>query len=178
MDCSLRLRDGCRGRGWTLGIARYSGDDLAWYRVFSLCPRPRRVLSRRGLAVGGRREASREERMALLPGSVVLRLQGDPAAVELAMSEAALTGFLAWMESAPPGSDWDRRVAQQLSGPTAPASAALAAGHPHDVAAGVRDPAQDEQQVRETVEVLRGERVRHVRLGLEQQPRWSARPGA
>jgi hypothetical protein len=26
-----------------------------------------------------------------------------PAPVELAMSEAALTGFLSWLESAPPG---------------------------------------------------------------------------
>src|SRR4051812_33109682 len=50
-DCSLRLRPATNprtGQGWTLGIARYSGDTLEWYRVFSYALRPKRVLGRRG----------------------------------------------------------------------------------------------------------------------------------
>jgi hypothetical protein len=33
----------------------------------------------------------------------VITRQGDPVDIELAMSEAALTGFLAWIESSAPG---------------------------------------------------------------------------
>ena len=29
------------GRGWLLGLGRYSGDALEWFRIFSLSPRPR-----------------------------------------------------------------------------------------------------------------------------------------
>ena len=42
-DCSLRLREAPHGKGWVLGVGRYNGDDLEWYRVFSYSPRPRRV---------------------------------------------------------------------------------------------------------------------------------------
>ncbi|MFD0529913.1 DUF2550 family protein [Kitasatospora arboriphila] len=44
-----------------------------------------------------------QEELALLSGSVVLRCLHDGAPLELAMSEDALTGFLAWLEAAPPG---------------------------------------------------------------------------
>ena len=33
---------------------------------------------------------------------------GEAGSVELAMSEAALTGFLSWLEAAPPGSYMDQ----------------------------------------------------------------------
>jgi hypothetical protein len=29
--------------------------------------------------------------------------------LEIAMSEASLTGFQSWLESGPPGTDWNRR---------------------------------------------------------------------
>ena len=107
VDCSLRLRTGVPHRGWTLGVAVYTGEELAWYRIFSLSNRPRRVLARRGLSVAGRREPSAQERMALLPGSVVLMLGDGGPTVEIAMTDAALTGFLSWLEGSPPGSDWN-----------------------------------------------------------------------
>ena len=107
MDCSLRLRTGVAHRGWALGVAVYAGEELTWYRVFSLSHRPRRVLSRRGLSVVSRRQPSAQERIALLPGSVVLVLSDDGATVEIGMTDAAMTGFLSWLESAPPGSDWN-----------------------------------------------------------------------
>ena len=107
VDCSLRLRTSVPHRGWALGIAVYAGEDLTWYRVFSLSPRPGRVLSRRGLSVVSRREPSPRERMALLPGSIVLALSDGGPTVEIGMTDAALTGFLSWLESAPPGSDWN-----------------------------------------------------------------------
>ncbi|MCI0690111.1 MAG: DUF2550 domain-containing protein [Sporichthyaceae bacterium] len=105
-DCSLRLtsgKSGKYGRGWLFGLARYSGDGLAWYRVFSFSPRPRYVYPRRELTVRGQRKPTGPEAMALLSGAVVLECGVAGQRVELGMSPAAVTGFLAWLESAPPG---------------------------------------------------------------------------
>jgi hypothetical protein len=38
---------------------------------------------------------------------ITCQVRDSPETIELAMSEAALTGFLAWLEAAPPGS-YDR----------------------------------------------------------------------
>ena len=105
-DCSLRLRptsSSRTGQGWTLGIARYSGDSLEWYRVFSYALRPKRVMGRRDLQVVERREPRGPEVFSLLSGAVVVRCVGDGGPVEFAMSEDTLTGFLSWVESSPPG---------------------------------------------------------------------------
>lgn len=102
-DCSLRLRTRKHGQGWVFGIARYSGDALKWYRVFSLSLRPKRVVFRRELVVRGRRAPRGPEAMALLAGAQIVECGVDGRAVEFAMSQDALTGFLAWLESAPPG---------------------------------------------------------------------------
>lgn len=41
-DCSLRWdvpeRPDTSGKGWSYGVARYSGDRLTWFRVFSYAP--------------------------------------------------------------------------------------------------------------------------------------------
>ena len=103
IDLSLRLKAKTPGRGWVHGIGRFEGDDLAWYRVFSLSPRPRRRLCRRGLAVLERREPRSEERRALSPEAVVLRLASRSGEVEVAMSGSAMTGALSWLEATPPG---------------------------------------------------------------------------
>jgi hypothetical protein len=105
-DCSLRLRPAASsrtGQGWTLGIARYSGDTLEWYRVFSYALRPKRVLGRRDLQVVDRRDPHGAEVFSLLSGAVVVRCIGAGGPVEFAMSEDTLTGFLSWVESSPPG---------------------------------------------------------------------------
>lgn len=102
-DCSLRMRDGVRGKGWVLGIGRYAGESLEWYRVFSYATRPRRVLGRRDLHVVERREARGPEVFSLLSGAVVVRCLDGGSQVELAMGPDTLTGFLAWVESSPPG---------------------------------------------------------------------------
>lgn len=91
------------GKGWVFGIGRYSGDHIEWFRVFSYAPRPRKVLPRREIEVLGRRYPEGQEELALLSGSVVLRCLHNGAPLELAMSDDALTGFLAWLEAAPPG---------------------------------------------------------------------------
>ncbi len=91
------------GKGWVYGVARYSGDRIEWFRVFSYAPRPRRVLDRGAIEVVERRTPQGEEELALLSDAVVLVARHRELRLELAMSEDALTGFLAWLEAAPPG---------------------------------------------------------------------------
>ncbi len=103
VELSLRLRRLTRGGGWVLGVGRFQGDDLQWYRVFSLAPGPRRTLSRRDLVVLGRRPPAGGERLALLAGAVVLECRSSAGPVEIAIDSAVVTGFLAWLEARPPG---------------------------------------------------------------------------
>ncbi|MEV6314714.1 DUF2550 domain-containing protein [Streptomyces sp. NPDC051776] len=115
-DCSLRWNvpvtedsdvgpesHGPRGKGWIYGVARYSGDRVEWFRVFSYAPRPRRVLERSAIEVLSRRTPRGEEELALLSDAIILGCVHRGTHLELAMSEDALTGFLAWLEAAPPG---------------------------------------------------------------------------
>lgn len=103
VELSLRLNRQRHGRGWAAGVGFFDGDDLRWYRVFSLSPRPRRVLSRRELEVVSRRAASEHERLALPEGAVVLSCAVGGGPVDLAMQPTTVTGLLAWLESRPPG---------------------------------------------------------------------------
>jgi hypothetical protein len=103
VDLSLRLRSRTHGRGWVLGVGRFHGDELQWYRVFSFAMRPRRTLSRRDLKVITRRDPRGPERMALLAGAVVMECRSTRGPVEIAMEPSAVTGFLAWLEARPPG---------------------------------------------------------------------------
>ncbi|MER5464055.1 MULTISPECIES: DUF2550 domain-containing protein [unclassified Streptomyces] len=106
-DCSLRWNipeeTDVSGKGWVYGVARYSGDRIMWFRVFSYAPRPRRFLERSAIEVVARRTPEGEEELALLSDAVVLVCRHRGTRLELAMSEDALTGFLAWLEAAPPG---------------------------------------------------------------------------
>ena len=103
VELNLRLSSRMEGRGWSPGIGRFAGDDLRWYRVFSLSIRPRRVLSRRYLAVVGRRQPTATERLVLPADWIILRCTVRRSTVEVAMAETTLTGFLSWLEAAPPG---------------------------------------------------------------------------
>jgi hypothetical protein len=99
------------GRGWVLGLGRYRDERLEWFRVFSPSPRPRRTWQRSELEITGQREPSGQEAFALYGGHLVVACSTPRGPVELAMSPSALTGFSSWLESGPPGSDWDRRRA-------------------------------------------------------------------
>ncbi len=103
VEVSLRLKPAEPGAGWVLGVGRFTGDDLQWYRVFSLAPRPRRTLSRRTLSICRQRPPEGPEVYALLDGAVVMECRSDREKVTLAMDPSAVTGFLAWLESRPPG---------------------------------------------------------------------------
>ena len=102
-DLSVRVRAQRPGRGWVLGVGRYNNDALEWFRIFSLSMRPAQTYRRSALEVGARRQPQGAEVYELYDDAVVVsgRYRDEP--VEIAMTEAALTGLLAWLEAAPPG---------------------------------------------------------------------------
>ena len=105
LECSLSWGS---GRGWQIGLARYTDDDLSWFRLFSFAARPKLTVSRRGIRIVGRRAPRRLEAVTVTPGAIILECDlagpdGSWRTVELAMSPSGAMGFLAWVESAPPG---------------------------------------------------------------------------
>ena len=108
-ECSVRVRSVRTGRGWVLGVSRYSGDDLEWFRIFSLSVRPKLRLSRGDLEYVGRRDPEGAESYSLYSGHVIVTCETGDGPLEVAMSPDALTGFLAWLEAAPPGQRLRRR---------------------------------------------------------------------
>jgi hypothetical protein len=104
VHAALRTRFDDPAKGWHLGVGRYQGDEFVWFRVLSIRPGPDRIISRSALEIADRRDPSGPELYTMPPSSRVLRFReiGD-AEIEIAMSPDALTGFLSWLESAPPG---------------------------------------------------------------------------
>lgn len=96
---ALRVED----ENWRLGVGRYAGDALLWYGAFRPTRRPTRELRRADLEVMGQRRRRSSEPM-LTEGSVVVECRSPDAKISLALSEAAVTGFLSWLEAAPPRS--------------------------------------------------------------------------
>jgi hypothetical protein len=88
---------------WSVGVAWYGGDVLLWYRGLSLAVRPHERLCRAELRVESRRSAGRDD-LALPSDVVVLAIATPEGPRELAMDVSTVTGFLSWVESAPPGS--------------------------------------------------------------------------
>lgn len=102
-ELSYRARPEKAGRGWLLGLGRYSGEALEWFRIFSLSPRPKYTWQRGTLSYAGRRDPEGAERMSLYPDHVVVQCGSAAGDVELAMAPSSLMGFQAWLEAAPPG---------------------------------------------------------------------------
>ena len=96
VDCALRSPAG--PGAWRLGVLL----------------RPEHTFHRRALRVISQRPAEPSEAVALGADRIVVEVSVKPAVdgsgspagshVELAMTDQALTGFLAWLESSPPGS--------------------------------------------------------------------------
>ncbi|MFZ2501329.1 MAG: DUF2550 domain-containing protein [Nocardioides sp.] len=103
-EVSYRVRPTGAGRGWLLGLGRYQGESLEWFRIFSLSPRPKQVWDRRRLSYVSRRSPTGEERMSLYPDHIVVTCEIGDRAVDLAMSPDSLMGLQSWLESMPPRS--------------------------------------------------------------------------
>ena len=108
-ELSHRARSDRAGRGWVLGVGRYSGSDLEWFRIFTLAPRPKRRWSRDELAWTGRRVPLPAEQPALYSDHVVVICDTDTGPIELAMSESSVIAFQSWLEARTPGTDWEQR---------------------------------------------------------------------
>ena len=102
-ECSLRLRTATPGAGWVLGVGRYHGGRLEWFRFFSFTVRPRETFPRNRVRVVDSRDPDAIEAVSLTAESRILALEVGPETRELAMSEDSVLGLLAWLEAAPPG---------------------------------------------------------------------------
>lgn len=103
-ELSYRARSDRAGRGWLLGVGRYTDEHLEWFRIFSLSVRPKTAWARTELSYEGRRDPEGAEQVALYPDHLVIVCRdAEGAEVELAMAPASLTGFQAWLEAKPPG---------------------------------------------------------------------------
>jgi len=89
---------------WHFGVARYRGDQFAWYRLTSFRVGPTVAIDRNEVEIVDRRAPLPSEAFAIPYATAVLRCRDEKDRdVELAMSADVLTGFLAWLEAAPPG---------------------------------------------------------------------------
>lgn len=105
-DCALRVHR--RRIHWNLGMARYEGERLLWYRIFSVDMGPYLVLDRKQTSWVGQRAPSAEEMMVLFDDHQVVTLAGvdktgRPREFELAMTRGSVTGLMSWLEASPPG---------------------------------------------------------------------------
>lgn len=91
------------GRRWALGVGWFDGDELSWYRVFSLSPRPARVLVRGHLEVVERRQPTERDAIVLPRKTVILACRTPERIEQVAMSAGAVNGLLSWLEAQPPG---------------------------------------------------------------------------
>jgi hypothetical protein len=107
-ECSVRLKTSSAEAGWVLGMARYNAEMLEWFRFFSFSTRPRKTFLRTEVRVLTSREPDAAEAVALYSGQRVVELEeispadARPHPWEIAMGGDSLTGFLSWLESAPP----------------------------------------------------------------------------
>ncbi|MDF1490113.1 DUF2550 domain-containing protein [Tessaracoccus caeni] len=104
-DCAMLMREDLPGGGWALGMARYSNEDLEWYRSFSLSMRPKKRF-RRGVTIYEKRRAPEGlEVFTLYENSNVVMvrdsLTGERSSI--AMAQDSALGLMSWLESAPPG---------------------------------------------------------------------------
>jgi len=104
--CLRRRRGGedvVSGAGWHFGVGRYRADELAWFRLTSFRPGATVVIDRTALEIVDRRPSSSVESYVIPASSSVLHCRMGTEDLELAMGPGVLTGFLSWLEAAPPG---------------------------------------------------------------------------
>jgi hypothetical protein len=102
-ELSVRVRASQPGRGWVLGVGRYAGERLEWFRIFSLAARPKRSWRRGEIVYESHRPSEGNEQFSLYAGHVVVTCLTAAGPIEMAMSPSALTGLQSWLEAAPPG---------------------------------------------------------------------------
>ena len=104
-DCAIQLKANASTGGWSLGWARYRGEEIQWFRAFSLSLSPKFRFRRAGTEFVGSRKPAEGEAMELYAESVILRIEDHLTSRErsLAMSRDSATALVSWLEAAPPG---------------------------------------------------------------------------
>jgi hypothetical protein len=107
IECGLRQPPSAK---WQQGLAEFERSQLCWHPAVSLRLRPRACFDRAGLAIARCRRPTDAEAARFGTEIVIVECEvrhaeptgpGDIGKVELAMSQAAFTGLLAWLESSP-----------------------------------------------------------------------------
>jgi hypothetical protein len=107
VECGLRETPGAK---WRQGLAEFQRSQLCWHPAVSLRLRPQACFDRAGLVIARSRrptdaEAARFGAEIIIAECEIRHAQpagpGDIGRLELAMSQAAFTGLLAWLESSP-----------------------------------------------------------------------------
>lgn len=87
---------------WANGVGRYVGDELIWYRILSLSPKPALRMPRDDLTVILSRAWDPQRDMALRPNLMIAECKFRQAEISLGFPDNGLTGFLSWLESSAP----------------------------------------------------------------------------
>lgn len=101
-DCSLRSLT-TPSSGWMLGVARFHGETVEWYRVFSWSLKPMVTFVRGTVDVSPTRRPEAGDDVGLGTEARLIDVTGPTVNVSLATSPADMMAFLSWVESAPPG---------------------------------------------------------------------------
>ncbi|RRD47893.1 DUF2550 domain-containing protein [Tessaracoccus sp. OH4464_COT-324] len=105
-DCAVQLFGREEGMGWSLGAIRYRGEELQWFRTFSLAFRPR-LRFRRGQTLYIRRSAPEGMDIAMLfENSMIVTIHDvvNDREYRLALDGGPAMALISWLESAPPAS--------------------------------------------------------------------------
>jgi len=97
IDASICLANG----HWQMGVCRFQGSELEWFKMFSLSPTPRYSFARNQLDLVRRREPGEAESARIQPGSVIVELSYEGQEVLLAMRFDEYTGLSSWLEAGP-----------------------------------------------------------------------------
>ncbi len=107
ISCALRQSPDA---AWRRGLAEYQPAQLCWHRSVSLRLRPAVCFDRAGLTILATRAPAGQEAARLGAGLIIAECEVRRASaggstggerVDLALSQAALTGLLSWLESSP-----------------------------------------------------------------------------
>jgi len=107
VECGLRQGSSPK---WRHGVAEYQRDQLCWHRSVGLRLRPAACFPRAGLRIVRSRPPGAAEADRFGPEVLIAECESRPERsarsrdvqrIELAMSQAALTGLLSWLEASP-----------------------------------------------------------------------------
>ena len=104
-DCAMRRVGEDPTFRWYLGMGRYRGEELQWFRSFSLSLRPALRLRRGRIHASAAKEPSRADAFLLYDNSCVLTVRETTSgrSYYFGVEHDVATALMSWMEAAPPG---------------------------------------------------------------------------